>query len=118
MIGKKSFLILAGLAILSLQFADCLSAMQLDHQSMQCCGSMPCTPANHSHGCCKTMPSDTPAILPAAHVSLHPPVVVTAEYGPTLAILWKTRPRVPLKLVETQQHSRPELYTLHTSLLI
>ena len=50
--GKKLFLVMAVGALFSSRSGDCLSAtMTLDQQSMQCCGSMPCTPANHPHSC-------------------------------------------------------------------
>ena len=117
MIGKRLFLVLAAGALLLLQFADCMSAMTPDQQSMECCASMPCTPANHSHGCCKTMTSaETPTMLPAAPVTLRAPTVAIVEFTRTLEIA-RALP-VPHVTVEAQQHSPPELYTLHASLLI
>jgi hypothetical protein len=117
MIGKKLFLVLAAGALLLLQFADCMSAMTPYQESMKCCASMPCTPANQSHGCCKTMTSvQTPNMLPAAHASLHAPAVVAFDYTRTLDPT-RSAP-VPLVTIEALQHSPPELYTLHASLLI
>ena len=114
--GKKLFLVMA-VAALFLQFGDCLSAMTLDQQSMQCCHSMPCTPANHSHRCCDKMVSaQTPNMLPAAHVSLHAPNVVTVDYARALVIL-RPAPASTVR-IDTQHYSPPELYTLHASLLI
>jgi len=76
MVRKTTFLVLAAVAILLLQFADCMSAMTQDQQSMQCCGSMSCDPSNQSHDCCKSMASSqSPSVLPVAHVTLHPPVM-------------------------------------------
>ena len=116
---KRLSVLLATGALLLLGFSDCMSALTLDHRSMQCCGSMPCTPANHTHGCCKNMPSpEAPGILPSVHVSLHVPVAVAVEYPRMLAIVWQTRAPAPPTLVETGQHSPPDLYTLHASLLI
>jgi hypothetical protein len=117
MVRKNTFVMLAVVAILFLQFADCMSAMTQDQQSMQCCGSMPCDPSNQSHDCCKSMASSqSPSVLPAAHVTLHPPVMDVADIFPS--------PRV-LELCQASrtefaapQHSPPELYTLHSSLLI
>jgi hypothetical protein len=115
--GKRLFLVLAAGALLLFQFSDCMSAMTLDQQSMQCCGSMPCTPANHSHGCCKNMVSaQTPNMLPAPHVFLHGPNRATVEYSGTLKIV-RSIP-TPAVAIDAQQHSPPELYTLHASLLI
>src|SRR6266566_3584321 len=78
--SKKLFIVVALVALLGLQFADCLSAMTQDQQSMQCCGSMPCDPSNQSHDCCKGMVSaQSPSVLPAAHVTLHAPVMVVTD---------------------------------------
>src|SRR5271156_2525232 len=86
--GKKLFLVMAVGALFFLQFGDCLSAITLDQQSMDCCGSMPCTPANHTHGCCDKMVSpQTPNMLPAARVSLHAPNIATVDYAQVLKIL-------------------------------
>src|SRR5258708_34241855 len=88
MVRKTTFLVLAVIAILLLQFADCMSAMNHDQQSMQCCGSMPCDPSNQSHDCCKSMASSqSPSVLPVAHVPLHPPVMDVADVFPTPAVL-------------------------------
>jgi hypothetical protein len=117
MTGKRLSLILAAAALLLLQFADCMSAMTPDQQSMQCCTSMRCTPANHSHGCCKTMTApQTPSMVAAARVSLRPPILVIVGYTQTLEIA-RSAP-VPVETVETRQESPPELYTLYASLLI
>jgi hypothetical protein len=117
MIGKRLFWVMAAGALFLLQFANCMSAMTPDQQSMECCASMPCTPANHSHGCCKTMTSaQTPNMLPAVSGSVHAPAVAIVEYPQTLEIA-RSVP-VPLAAIEAQQHSPPELYTLHASLLI
>ena len=113
----RLLLVLAAGALLLLQFADCMSAMTPDEQSMECCRTMPCTPANKSHDCCKGMASVTaPSIVPSVRVSLNIPAVVAVEYAPALEILPSTP--VPAGTVEAQQHSPPDLYTLHASLLI
>jgi len=85
MMGKRVFLVLAAGALLFLQFTDCMAAMTPDQQSMQCCTSMPCTPANHSHGCCKTITSpQTPNTVATTRVSLHAPTLATLGYPRTL----------------------------------
>lgn len=115
--AKRLLVALAVGTLLLFGFSDCMSALTLDQKSMQCCGSMPCTPANHSQSCCKhMMSSETPSMLPAGHVSLHIPAVAPVEYPRMLAIVWQTS--TPPLIVDTQQHSPPELYTLHASLLI
>src|SRR5882762_9038244 len=114
--GKRLFVVFAVVALLGLQFADCASAMTRDQQSMQCCGSMPCDPSNQSHDCCKGMvSSQSPSVLPVAHVTHHAPVMIVADL--------LVSPPPPYTEVshldfEAPQHSPPELYTLHSSLLI
>jgi hypothetical protein len=115
--SKKLLIFVALVALLGLQFADCMSAATQDEQSMKCCGSMPCDPSNQSHDCCKGMvSSQTPSVLPAAHVALHAPVMVVTHL---LASPQATPyPEVSRLDFEAPQHSPPELYTLHSSLLI
>jgi hypothetical protein len=114
--GKRLFLVLAASAMLLLQFADCMSAVATD-QTMRCCSSMPCTPANYSHDCCKTMVSGSlPSVLPTARASLHAPPIAVVEHVPMLEVASFIPMLAPQ--VEPQQHSPPELYTLHQSLLI
>jgi hypothetical protein len=115
--GQKITCGLAVGTLLLFGFSDCMSALTLDQKSMQCCGSMPCTPANHSQGSCKhMMSSETPSMLSAGHISLHIPVVAGVEYPTMLAIVWQTS--TPPRMVDSQQHSPPELHTVHASLLI
>jgi hypothetical protein len=114
---KRLLIVVAMVALLGLQFADCMSAMTQDQQSMKCCGSMPCDPSNQSHDCCKRMVStQSPSVLPAAHVSLHAPVMVATDIlASPQAITYPDASRLDL---EAPTHSPPELYTLHSSLLI
>src|SRR5260370_21226711 len=94
--GKRLLIVVAIAGLLGLQFADCLSAMTQDPQSMQCCGSMPCDPSNQSHDCCKSMvSSQSPSVLPAAHVTLHPPAMFVADFlspPPASVFCERTRP--------------------------
>jgi hypothetical protein len=114
---NKLFIVVALVAFLGLQFADCMSAATQDQQSMKCCGSMPCDPSNQSHDCCKGMvSSQSPSVLPVAHVTLHAPVlVVTDVLASPQATPYAEVSRLDF---EAPQHSPPELYTLHSSLLI
>src|SRR5215469_11131954 len=117
MARKTTLLILAIGAILFLQFADCMSAMTTDQQSMHCCGSMPCDPSNQSHDCCKSMvSSQSPSVLPAGHVSLLAPILFVADVlrSPLLPHLSEAA-RADLA---APQHSPPDLYILHSSFLI
>ena len=115
MMGKRLFVVLA--AFLGLQFADCMSAMTQDQQSMKCCGSMPCDPSNQTHDCCKGMVSaQSPNVLPVSHVTFLAPVMVVSD---TLASPQAmTYPEASRLDFEARPHSPPELYTLHSSLLI
>ncbi|HYT19072.1 MAG TPA: hypothetical protein VEW05_02460 [Candidatus Polarisedimenticolia bacterium] len=117
MMGKRLFVVLAVVACLGLQFADCMSAMTQDQQSMKCCGSMPCDPSNQSHDCCKAMvSSQSPSVLPAAHVTLHAPVIVVTDILASPQAT--TYPEASRLDFDAPSHSPPELYTLHSSLLI
>ncbi len=114
--SKKLLIFVALAALLGLQFADCMSAMTQDQQSMECCGSMPCEPSNQSHDCCKNMvSSQSPSVLPVAHVTLHVPAMVVTEATSPQAMLYPETFRLDF---EAPQHSPPELYTLHSSFLI
>jgi len=114
---KRLFILIAIAAVLGLQFGDCLSAINQDQQSMQCCGSMPCDPSNQSHDCCKGMVSaQSPSVLPVAHLTLHAPVMVATD----VLASPKATPYSEVSLLhfEAPQHSPPDLYTLHSSFLI
>ena len=113
----RLFIFVALVAWLGLQFADCMSAATQDEQSMKCCGSMPCDPSNQSHDCCKGMvSSQSPNVLPVSHVTLHAPLmVVTAVLASPQTTPYAEVSRLDF---EAPQHSPPELYTLHSSLLI
>jgi hypothetical protein len=115
---RKSLLILVTMvAMLGLQFADCVSAMTQDQQSMKCCGSMPCDPSNQSHDCCKGMVSaQSPNLLPVPHMTLHVPMMVATEIlASPQAVTYPAASRLDF---EAPTHSPPELYALHSSLLI
>ena len=117
MMSKRLFLFLAVPVLLLLPFADCMSAVGQDQQTMKCCASMPCGPSNQSQDCCKKMAGAHPSnMLPVKYVSLHGPSVAAVEYEPMLEIVGSST--VPPVTIEAQQHSPPELYTLHASLLI
>jgi len=117
MFSRKLLSVLVAGTLLLLQFGTCVSAMTLNQQTMRCCGSMPCTPSNDSHGCCDKMVSpQTPNMLPAAHVSLHAPNLATVDYARVLEIIGQA-PTLAVR-IDLQHYSPPELYTLHSSLLI
>src|SRR5215510_6075701 len=114
---KQLLIVLAISGLLGQQFADCMSAMTQDQQSIQCCGSMPCDPSNQSHDCCKGMVSaQSPNVLPVRQLTLHAPVMVVADVLASLQLTPYTQ--VTRSEFAAAQHSPPELYTLHSSLLI
>jgi hypothetical protein len=117
MAHRLTFLVLALTALFALQFADCVSPVSDDQQTMQCCGTMPCNPTNQSHDCCKTMVSpNASSILPAQHVALQLPATeVSDQFAiPELPVVTE----VFQPTFEASEHSPPELYTLYSSLLI
>ena len=117
MMAKRLFVVLAVVALLGLQFADCMSAMTQDPQSMKCCSSMPCDPSNRAHDCCKGMVSaQSPKVLPVVLLALHAPVMIVTDILPSPRVTGC--PEASRLDFEAPQHSPPELYTLHSSLLI
>lgn len=115
--GKRLFFPLATLALLLLQLGNCIPAMTMNPGAMQCCRSMPCTPANSRQGCCKNMVSaSAPSMLPGHHAALHGPTVAAIGY-PRVTEILRYAPD-PYSIIEAPQHSPPNLYTLHASLLI
>jgi hypothetical protein len=117
MIRRVTFLVLALTALFALQFADCFGSVSADQQTMQCCGSMPCNPTNQSHDCCKTVvSSESSSVLPVEHRVLSVPFAAVVDHvsAPEIAVFAE----VSLSRFEAPQHSPPELYTLHSSLLI
>jgi hypothetical protein len=117
MICKKQFLLLMIASVLLLQFADCIAAFSQDQQPMQCCGTPACTPANQSNGCCTAMTSaELPRMLVKTRINLDVPTAVVVEHAPVP----ETAVLTPLisSAFEPQRYSPPELYTLHSSLLI
>jgi hypothetical protein len=110
-------LMLVLIALLGLQFGDCFSRTLSDEQMMHCCGSMPCNPANTSHDCCKTMVSaNASKALLGQHPSLPLPATAVADHFSILNVVCVGQ--IALSKVDAPQHSPPELYTLHSSLLI
>lgn len=115
--GKRLFFGMAAVALLLLQVGNCMPAMAMNSQAMQCCRSMPCTPANSSQGCCKNMVSrSASSMLPGHHGTLHGPAVANVDY-PVVRQLLDRRPETAF-VVDAQQHSPPDLCALHSCLLI
>jgi hypothetical protein len=60
--------------------------------------------------------AQSPNVLPVLHVTLHAPVMVTADILASPQAM--TYPEASRLDFEARPHSPPELYTLHASLLI
>jgi hypothetical protein len=117
MIRRVTFFVLSLAALFALQFADCISPLSADQQMMQCCGSMPCNPANQAHDCCKTMVStQSPSVRPVEHSVLNVSVAAVGYLlsAPEVVVIARVSP----SRFEALPHSLLELYTLHSSLLI
>jgi hypothetical protein len=117
MFRKITSLVVAVSFILLMQVADCM-AMSTDQQTMKCCRTMPCSPTNRTHDCCKKMvvATQTPSVLPVAHVPLSSPLAIAVEPVPLAQITRLTEMIWPV--IVPPQHSPPDLYTLYGSFLI
>ena len=105
-------------AFLLLYSMDCFTPAMADAQAMECCATMPCTPANQNSDCCKTMVSGQPSYFqPVAKASVQPPSEIAIATTPELQLpRWH---RVPVRAVDANEHGPPrELYIFHLSLLI
>jgi hypothetical protein len=120
----KTILLLAVAAVLLLYSMDCFAPGSADAQAMECCATMPCTPANHSHDCCKTMvfgpslyiqPPGTVYIAPL-QAAAGPPALPAADFPIVLA----SATRVFADSASSgRAHAPPrKLYTVYLSLLI
>ena len=110
-----------GLAALLLFAAiDCLAEAQVNAQAMDCCGSMPCSPTNKDHDCCRTMVSANPVYLNTAPTpSLYLPAPTVDRVTPVLnlsSFIWAF---VHVHTLAPNEHAPPpDLIVLHLSLLI
>jgi hypothetical protein len=115
-LAKPTFLAVLAVALAAYAF-DC-GATTTPEQAMQCCNSMPCSShGHHGQDCCKTMvSSQSPSVLPAEHSVLNVPVAVVADHLSATKVI--VIAEVAPSRFEAPQHSPPDLYTLHSSLLI
>lgn len=117
---KHPLLFVVFAAALLLGSVDCFAAGPMDAQTMECCASMPCTPTNQSHDCCKsTVRAPAVYLVPPAATSAGPvPVAVSDAALPVVncPALLTQRLSEPL---DASAHAPPlELFTIHHSLLI
>jgi hypothetical protein len=114
----KAILLLTAGAILLFSSLDCLTPGMMDEQARECCASMPCTPANQSYDCCKTLVTSQMVYVqpPVSHWVRSLSLVATAS-APALDTVSLTGTFAPS--AEAKEHAPPqELYTLYLSLLI
>jgi hypothetical protein len=99
---------------------DCFAHGQKDGDAMECCRSMPCTPANQSHDCCKKMVS-APGIyfvVPQRTLAPAPSVQILAVVT-TTAVAMTTEPPHVACCPEAREHAPPaELPSLYETLRI
>ena len=118
MIARRLSLVLGTVALLHLPFAPyCSFCLGPNLQSTQRDGSMPCAPADQSHGCC-TLVASVQEIgpLPSAGACLSAPLVVLADES-AIANL-DPLPLAPLAAREAERPPPQDLYTLYACLLI
>jgi hypothetical protein len=116
MVSKITSFLVAVSVLVVLPFAEC-QAMSADQQTMKCCRTMPCNPANHKHDCCKNMVSpQTAGVLPNPRVPLSIPRAVPAGPLPVNKTVRSTEIFWPK--IDALQHAPPDLYIVYVSLLI
>jgi hypothetical protein len=116
MVRKITSFLVAASVLLLMQFAEC-HVMSADQQTMKCCRTMPCHPANHKHDCCKNMVSPQMASAPPnPHVPLSIPVAFPAGPLPPTQIV--RSPEMFSPKIDAPQHAPPDLYIAYASLLI
>lgn len=114
---KRLLVVIAATATLFLPVQACMSE-PMANQDMQCCKSMACMPQIGAQRCCKDMASPVaPNMLPARRGALQAPAVAVIDYPQAVDLTGLTT-YVLFDAVRAQQHSPPELYKLHASLLI
>ncbi len=120
----KAILLLAVAAVLLLYSMDCFSPGSAGAQAMECCATMPCTPANQSHDCCKTMVfGPSLYIQPPNSVYIAPLQAATGSPAlqvPGFPVVRASATRVFADSASSgRAHAPPrELYTVYLSLLI
>ena len=100
-----------------LQFTDCMASIAPKPKMMECCVKMKCPTANMQAECCKAMISTTaPAALVTGKAVVHIPALAAILIAPMPNAV-QHRSVLPV-VIMAQQHSPPDLNTLHHSFLI
>ena len=116
----KLMVVAAGAALLLLYSADCFALGRMDTRAMKCCASMPCTPANQNHDCCKTVRVEAaPYVLPPTASLLSVPFPTLGAVLPWPSTLpFKAATFAP-RFLAAYEHAPPEdLSTRYHCLLI
>ena len=100
----KAFLLLSLAALLLVDAAACFATAQQRDPDMECCQSMPCSPAIQSHDCCKKMAVERAPYLVSAASSTAPIFVLVSS----AAVMLVLPPAMTRTLsIETRDHAPP-----------
>ncbi len=102
----KTILLLALAALLLVDAADCFTASKQQGDDMDCCQSMPCTPANQNHDCCKNMVVERAPYLVTAVCAFAPVLVAVAG---ALPFVPSSATQIPAFALETRDHVPPPI---------
>ena len=121
MCTARPILPLAVVAILLACSAECLTPILpglTGESAQECCAKMPCTPANQTHDCCKTMASGHANYFqPTMKASLQAPGLIAVAAVPKQDI--PSFPTMTARPLDAHEDSPPrELYIVYLSLLI
>ena len=109
---------IAGVLFLLMSISDCRVWAAADLQAMRCCARMGCALGQQQQPCfTATAPADGSRTTPRVRTSLVAPSV-TAELQQPPAEELSLEAFSPAGVADATQHSPPELYLLHLSLLI
>jgi hypothetical protein len=117
MFRRRIFVVLVVSALLLPAVLECLAAGTADAQNMRCCAAGMSCPRHQKQTCVSTTaPADNLQSVPPARASLAAPSLATDAHPQAKDL---TAPFVHSSRVEdVAEYSPPELYTLHSALLI
>ena len=106
--------------LLAAGILNCFTHGQKGGDAMACCRSMPCTPANQSHDCCKKMVSEPGIyfVVPPRTLAPAPSVQILAVVTTTAVVMTAEPPHLAC-CSEAREHAPPaERPNLHQTLRI
>jgi hypothetical protein len=115
--SRRRTLMALAVAVLLLQFSDCMASLVPDQKMMECCATMSCSMEHMGAGCCQTTVSVlAPSSLPASKILVDARALHIVFQSSALEPAWLLT--APPRLAEARQSSPPHLYTLHHAFLI